>query len=77
MSPTKCKEAKRRRFECYHKLLPTKVSQPLTLSKELDKEVQAYLLNLHAVGGVVSGAKARASVTGIIKIKNNKPLASS
>ena len=33
---------------------------------------QAYLLNLREVGGVVNGAIARASVTGIIRMKNSK-----
>ena len=32
--------------------------RPLTLGEDLDKEVQAYLLNLREVGGVYSKSKS-------------------
>ena len=57
-------------------LPPKKVGRPLSLGEDLDKEVQAYLLNLREVGGVVNGAIARASAKGIIRMKNSKLLAS-
>ena len=68
-------EKKRRRFECF-RASNEKVGQPLTLGEDLDKEVQAYLINLREVGGVVNGAIARASVRSIIRMKNSKLLAS-
>ena len=57
-------------------LPPKKVGCPLTLGEELDKEVQAYLLQLREVGDVVNGAIARASATGIIRMNNSSLLAS-
>ena len=57
-------------------LPPKKVGRPLTLVEELDKEVQTYLLQLREVGGVVNGAIARASATGIIRMNNSSLLAS-
>ena len=73
-------EKKRRReFEdlsVFSELPTKKVGRPLTLGEDLYKEVQAYLLNLHEVGGVVSGAIAKASARGIIRMKNSKLLVS-
>ena len=70
-------EKKRRREDLsVSELPPKKVGRPLILGEDLDKEVQAYLLNLREVGGVVNGAIAKASAKGIIRMKNNKLLAS-
>ena len=71
------KEKKRRGEDLsVSELPPKKVGRPLSLGEDLDKEVQAYLLNLREVGGVVNGAIARASAKGIIRMKNSKLLAS-
>ena len=51
------KEKKRRGEDLsVSELPPKKVGRPLSLGEDLDKEVQAYLLNLREIGGVVNGA---------------------
>ena len=51
-----------------------KVGCPLLLGEDIDKQVQAYLMKLRDVGGVVNGTIARASAKGIIRMTNPKLL---
>ena len=53
-----------------------KIGHPLLLGEDIDKQVQAYLMKLREVGGVVNSAIARASARGIIRMTNPKLLAS-
>ena len=53
-----------------------KIGRPLLLGEDIDKQVQAYLMKLCEVGGVVNSAIAGASARGIITMTNPKLLAS-
>ena len=53
-----------------------KIGRPLLLGEDLDRQVQAYLMKLREVGGVVNSAIARGSARGIIRMTNPKLLAS-
>ena len=57
-------------------LLLKKVGHPLLLGEDIDKQVQAYLMKLHEISGVVNGAIARASARGIIRMTNPTLLSS-
>ena len=58
------------------KLPLKKIGCLLLLVEDIDKQVQAYLMKLCEVGGIVNSAIARASTRGIIKMTNPKLLAS-
>jgi len=47
-------------------LLLKKLGRHLLLREDIDKQVQAYLMKLCEIGGVVNGVIARASARGII-----------
>ena len=52
-----------------------KMGRPLMLGEDLDKQVQAYLLELGKVGGVVNRQIAIASAKGIVRKKDSRMLA--
>jgi len=52
-----------------------KIGCPLILGEDLDKQVQAYLLELSKVGGVVNKAIVIASARGIVRKRDSRMLA--
>ena len=56
-------------------LLQKKMGCPLMLGEDLDKQVQAYLLELGKVGGLVNREIAIVSARGIVRKKDSRMLA--